>query len=137
MSVKHRRESALSVKAFRGIVSKRLSWIVLFAVTLFISGAFQTQAEEPADPDLPPEIIAFDADDNGNATWTFYGTVEDEDPESVTVNFEGAFSGSTGCDASGNFELVKVLSPGPFEVVDATAVDGNGAESELQFVILY
>jgi hypothetical protein len=76
----------------------------------------------------PPEITVWDAWQENGGLWIFEGIVQDEHPETVTIDFGGLLSGSTIADATGYFSTTVTLPPGTFGAGQATATDELGLE---------
>ena len=77
-----------------------------------------------------PVITSFTATYNGGHSWTFSGTVEDEDPGSLDINFGGVIAGySVTANSDGTFSLTLTLSSGTFGIATAVTTDLGGLTS--------
>lgn len=61
-------------------------------------------------PPPPPEITSFEATYEGNERWVLSGTVSDQDPSGIKVQFSGVVSASSTTDSSGNFSTT-IMAP--------------------------
>lgn len=95
------------------------------------TGCYEFEVEVNA----PPIVLTAQAVlvDPANDIWEISGTVEDEFPESVTINFGGILDGhSVQVNADGTFSYTVVLDknlPNTEGLVTATAIDDIGQES--------
>lgn len=78
---------------------------------------------------LPPDIVWFDGWPDSYGNWVFEGEVQDENPESCTIEFGGIISGTTTPDATGYFEKAIYLPPGTSGLATATATDELGEQN--------
>lgn len=76
-----------------------------------------------------PEITWFDAWPIGYGNWVFEGQMQDERPETCTIELSGIISDSTTPDATGYFSTEIYLAPGTSGPVYATARDELGVQS--------
>jgi hypothetical protein len=80
----------------------------------------------------PPQITAFNAVHGLGNTWTFSGTVVDESPQGLRVQFGGLASltnQAATADEQGNFSLTLSLQPNERGTATATVTDPWGATS--------
>ncbi len=77
-----------------------------------------------------PVITSFMANHNGGTSWTFSGTVEDEDPGSLDIDFRGVLAGhSVTVNSDGTFSYTLNLSSGTEGAVSAVTTDLEGLTS--------
>lgn len=79
---------------------------------------------------MPPAIISFTGTPDIYGNWLFEGDVQDERPETTTVEFGGVISGSVTPDESGHFEELFSVSQGTYGYATATATDELGQQSD-------
>ena len=78
----------------------------------------------------PPTVVSFSATPESLGTWAFEGVVEDERPETTTVEFGGVISGTATPDETGYFRELINVPPGTYGFATATATDELGEQSE-------
>jgi hypothetical protein len=82
------------------------------------TSSFPGPGEPGQEENLPPTIIEFDFINNGQGSFTFYGTVGDENVDSCTLMFFGTVTTLYGM-------LVDIGSDGSFSVTVQLRTDGS------------
>jgi hypothetical protein len=89
------------------------------------------------EPNAAPVIEGFSVYRGQVGFWHFVGTVVDEDPEGLVVQFGGLLQGeSVVVKADGSFHFVILLQPGQAGRVWAQTVDQHGLESNIVYDVV-
>ncbi len=94
---------------------------------LFAIVAIATVSEQAVYANDPPEITSFSVQHLVGDSWWLHGTVDDDFPEGVLVQFSGVAQTAISIDADGSFSFVATVTSSG--IVDVTAYDELTQES--------